>query len=78
MRHIKTTPPHPESRPPDVEALPVRWETHATLRNAWVSIHQGFQALCPSRTALDDPGQIGDHHQRVIKPAVIASIEEAG
>ena len=72
----KLSPTHQRSGLADVESVPVSQETHQILRSTGVSIHQRSQLLGPFPVALNDAGQIGNHHQRVVKPAVVHLIEE--
>ena len=62
------SPTRRKSGPPDVKAFPVSREAHPILRNTGVSIHQSSQLLSLLQPALNNSGQMGDHHQRIVKP----------
>ena len=53
-----------------------RQQSPSVSRNVLMLVHQCYQGIRPFSLIGDYPGQIGDHHQGVVDPAVFGRVEE--
>ena len=65
-----------DSSEPDVQFLPLGNKAHPVSRNVLMLVHQCYQGIRPFSLIGDYPGQIGDHHQGVVDPAVFGRVED--